>query len=112
VDAAGFVITHVFDPRTISVDFLDASGTTITGASFSLVGVSSFDAGSNHKDFYVGWDSVAEGSAAIGGIRIVIDTSDFNSGFDDLAFTVIPEPSYFALAALALVPVLLFRRRR
>jgi len=81
---------------------------------FSYVGQGNTDGTGDHRDIYFGWDSVAESSSAIGSISITfVDSGNpFNSGFDDLAFTVIPEPSTVVLLGVALAALGLPMRRR
>lgn len=122
VDAAAFALTHAINSKTGSVTFRDALGAAITGASFNYTGVTDFDDANpnldgnqagNHKDFYFGWDSDSQTTSAIGSIVITHTTTTSGTssiGFDDLAFTIVPEPG--SLALLALGGLLVGSRRR
>ncbi len=116
--AAAFTLVDVSQVNTGTVTFRDAAGAALTGATFNYTGVGSFDETGNHKDFYFGWDSVAQSTAAIGSIVITktatgtFDPKGGTVGIDDFAFTVVPEPSSFALAVAGLCGLLARRRRR
>jgi len=114
VSAAAFALTNIYGNKSGTVVFRDAADATITGAEFDYQGASNSDSAGNHKDFYFGWDSDGESTSAIGSIRISFVDADqeFSSGFDDMAFTVVPEPSSLGIVALSGVLALLRRRPR
>ena len=112
VNAAAFILTNIYGNKSGVVTFRDAGGTALTGATFNYTGVFNTDGTGNHVDLYFGWDSDAQSTAKIGSVSITFVDSgaEFNSGFDDLAFTAIPEPGGAVLCFMAGLSLL--RRRR
>lgn len=124
VDAAGFLLTQVIDDarRRFDVTFKDSGGLTI--ASFANLGgntTSTLDdsipagSGTTWPDFYIGWDATAESTNQIAEIVIALKDgassgNTASSGFAELAFTTIPEPSSALLGGLGML-LLLHRRR-
>lgn len=112
VGAAGFTLTNVYTGKNGTVIFRDALGNALnTGLNaISYTGLNDVDGTGNHRDFYIGWDSDAQSTAAIGSISITFTGTAFNSGLDDFAFTTIPEPASALLGGLGML--VLLRRRR
>jgi len=115
VSAAAFALTGVYGNKTGAVTFRDASDVALESA-FNYSGASGVDGepgDGDHREIYFGWDADAESTSSIGSIEItfVDGGAEFSSGFDDLAFTAVPEPSAAALIGLAGLALILRRRR-
>ncbi|MBI1337355.1 MAG: PEP-CTERM sorting domain-containing protein [Phycisphaera sp.] len=120
VDAAGFVLTQVLNSsiRHFDVTFKDSGGNTITQF-LNLAGDATATTGTgadtstdgSWPEIYVGWDATAQNTNKIAQIVIAVsDGSASSSGFDDLAFTTIPEPA--SLALMGFGGLLLLPRRK
>lgn len=107
VSAAGFTLSNNADAYAFSIVFRSTLGAALQTVSFN--GDTDADAGGNHLDVFVGYQ--ADSGSLIGSVEITRTGSSFNTGFDDLGFSTIPEPStYAALLGLAGLSFAAYRR--